>query len=192
MTRILPRTDSPARGVIGITGVGAIQLDYVHAVFGSFPLMLAVVAVLTMLLLAVAFRSVLLPAKAVVLNLLSLAATFGAITWFWQEGHGSRAVFGIPATGAITLWRRWERASCWMRPLCARSWSRRQSRLSAGGTGGFRGRSRRSSPRGPGRFPRCRRLPTEQIANQKPFRNILTTSMSLARLVEGGGLPAAR
>jgi putative drug exporter of the RND superfamily len=90
--------------VIGITGVGAIQLDYVHAVFGNFPLMLAVIAVLTFLLLAAAFRSVLLPAKAVLLNLLSLAATFGAITWFWQQGHGSQAVFGIPATGAVTFW----------------------------------------------------------------------------------------
>jgi len=91
-------------GVIGITGVGAIQLDYVHAVFGNFPLMLAVIAVLTFLLLAGAFRSLLLPAKAVLLNLLSLAATFGAITWFWQQGHGSQAVFGIPATGAVTFW----------------------------------------------------------------------------------------
>src|SRR6266567_2637823 len=42
--------------------------------------------------------------KAVVLNLVSLAATFGAITWFWQEGHGSQAVFSIQATGAITFW----------------------------------------------------------------------------------------
>jgi putative drug exporter of the RND superfamily len=91
-------------GVIGITGVGALQLDYVHAVFGNFPLMLAVVAGLTLLLLAGAFRSILLPVKAVVLNLLSLAATFGAITWFWQQGHGSQAVFSIPATGAITFW----------------------------------------------------------------------------------------
>jgi putative drug exporter of the RND superfamily len=91
-------------GVIGIAGVGAIQLDYVHAVFGNFPLMLAVIAVLTLVLLAGAFRSVLLPVKAVVLNLASLAATFGAITWFWQQGHGSQAVFGIPATGAITFW----------------------------------------------------------------------------------------
>ena len=91
-------------GVIGITGVGAIQLDYVRAVFGHFPLMLAVIAVLTFLLLAGAFRSVLLPAKAVVLNLVSLAAIFGAIIWFWQQGHGSQAVFGIPATGAITFW----------------------------------------------------------------------------------------
>jgi RND superfamily putative drug exporter len=91
-------------GVLGITGVGAIQLDYAHAVFGNFPLMLAVIAVFTLLLLAGAFRSVLLPVKAVVLNLVSLAATFGAITWFWQEGHGSQALFGIPATGAITFW----------------------------------------------------------------------------------------
>jgi putative drug exporter of the RND superfamily len=91
-------------GVTGIAGVGAIQLDYVHAVFGNFPLMLAVIAVLTLVLLTVAFRSVLLPVKAVVLNLVSLAATFGLITWFWQQGHGSQSVFSIPATGAITFW----------------------------------------------------------------------------------------
>ena len=35
---------------------------------------------------------------------MSLAATFGLLTWFWQEGHGSSAIFGIPATGAITFW----------------------------------------------------------------------------------------
>ena len=33
-----------------------------------------------------------------------MAATFGVLTWFWQEGHGSSAIFGIPATGAITFW----------------------------------------------------------------------------------------
>ncbi len=59
---------------------------------------------LTFLLLARAFRSAVLAAKAVLLNLLSLAATFGVLTWFWQEGHGSQAIFGIPATGAITFW----------------------------------------------------------------------------------------
>ena len=97
-------TASSLPGVIGIAGVGAIQLDYVHAVFGNFPLMLAVIAVLTLVLLTAAFRSVLLPVKAVMLNLVSLAATFGAITWFWQQGHGSQALFSIPATGAITFW----------------------------------------------------------------------------------------
>src|SRR4029077_13879170 len=29
---------------------------------------------------------------------------FGLLTWFWQDGHGSNALFGIPATGAITFW----------------------------------------------------------------------------------------
>jgi RND superfamily putative drug exporter len=91
-------------GVIGVAGDGAIELDYQHAVFGSFPLMFAVIALLTVALLARAFRSIVLAVKAVLLNLLSMAAAFGVMTWFWQEGHGSSAVFGIPATGAITFW----------------------------------------------------------------------------------------
>ena len=91
-------------GVIGVTGLGAIEQDYSHAVFGNFPLMFALIALVTFLLLARAFRSLLLAVKAVILNLMSLAATFGLMTWFWQEGHGSMAIFGIPATGAITFW----------------------------------------------------------------------------------------
>ena len=66
--------------------------------------MFGVIAGLTFLLLARAFRSILLAVKALLLNVVSLAATYGAMTWFWQEGHGSSAVFGIPATGAITFW----------------------------------------------------------------------------------------
>ena len=91
-------------GVIGVTGIGAIEQDYSHAVFGNFPLMFVLIAIVTFLLLARAFRSVLLAGKAVVLNVVSLVATFGLMTWFWQEGHGSHAVFGIAATGAITFW----------------------------------------------------------------------------------------
>ena len=87
-----------------MAGMGPIEQDYSHAVFGNFPLMFALIAIVTFLVLARAFRSVLLAAKAVVLNLVSLAATFGVLTWFWQDGHGSSAVFGIPATGAITFW----------------------------------------------------------------------------------------
>src|SRR5205807_1635904 len=91
-------------GVVGVAGVGAVQLDYIHAVINDFPLMLGVIAVLTFLLLARAFRSLLLPAKAVLFNLVSLSATFGLITWFWQDGHGSSQLFGVAATGAITFW----------------------------------------------------------------------------------------
>jgi putative drug exporter of the RND superfamily len=91
-------------GVVGVTGIGAVQQDYANAVFGNFPLMFSLIAVVTFLLLARAFRSIVLAAKAVLLNLLSLVATFGLMTWFWQDGHGSSAIFGIPATGAITFW----------------------------------------------------------------------------------------
>jgi putative drug exporter of the RND superfamily len=94
--------DTP--GVIGVTGDGAIELDYQHAVFGNFPVMFAVIALLTIALLARALRSVVLAVKAVLLNLVSMAAAFGVMTWFWQQGHGSSLVFGIPATGAITFW----------------------------------------------------------------------------------------
>jgi RND superfamily putative drug exporter len=99
------RNDIEGRpGVIGIAGEGPSELDYQHAVFGNFPLMFAIIALLTIVLLARAFRSIVLAVKAVVLNLISMAAAFGFMTWFWQEGHGSQAIFGIPATGAITFW----------------------------------------------------------------------------------------
>jgi RND superfamily putative drug exporter len=91
-------------GVIGVGGDGASLIDFDRAVYGDFPLMLSVIAVATFLLLARAFRSVLLAAKAVVFNLISLAAAYGVLTWVFQDGHGSMAVFGVPATGAITMW----------------------------------------------------------------------------------------
>jgi RND superfamily putative drug exporter len=91
-------------GVIGVTGVGNAQVDFLHAVYGNFPLMLLIIAALTYILLVRAFRSLLLPLKAVILNLVSLSAVYGLMVLFWQEGYGSEAVFGIAATGAVTFW----------------------------------------------------------------------------------------
>jgi len=91
-------------GVIGVAGVGAAQIDFLKAVYGNFPLMLTLIAVLTIVLLARAFRSILLPIKAVILNLITLAATLGFMVLFWQSGHGSNAIFGVAATGAVTFW----------------------------------------------------------------------------------------
>ena len=87
-----------------IAGTGAIIQDYFRAVFDNFPYVLLLIAIITYILLVRTFRSILLPLKAVILNLVSLAAVFGAVTWFWQHGHGSDAVFGVSATGAITFW----------------------------------------------------------------------------------------
>ena len=91
-------------GVIGMTGDGANLQDFSHAVYGRFPLMFGVIALLTLVLLTLAFRSIVLAVKAVILNLLSLTAIFGFMAWFWQEGHGSQTLFSISATGAITFW----------------------------------------------------------------------------------------
>jgi putative drug exporter of the RND superfamily len=99
---VLAAADRPE--VVGVSGTGPVQLDYTDAVYKKFPLVLLVIVVLTFVLLARAFRSVLLPLKAVVLNLISLAATFGGLVWFWQMGNGSDELFDISATGAITFW----------------------------------------------------------------------------------------
>ncbi|MEO8899816.1 MAG: MMPL family transporter [Candidatus Dormibacter sp.] len=90
--------------VVGVAGDGASLIDFGSAVYGNFPLMLTLIAIGTFLLLARAFRSVLLALKAVVFNLVSLAAAYGALTFIWQQGHGSDALWGIPASGAITMW----------------------------------------------------------------------------------------
>jgi RND superfamily putative drug exporter len=90
--------------VLGVSGIGADQIDFLKAVYGNFPLMLGLIAILTIILLARAFRSILLPVKAVLLNLLSLAATLGFMVLFWQYGHGSEAIFGVQETGAVTFW----------------------------------------------------------------------------------------
>jgi RND superfamily putative drug exporter len=89
---------------LGVTGIGAAQIDFLHGVYGNFPLMLTLIALLTYVLLVRAFRSLLLPLKAVLLNLLSLGATYGLIVLFWQHGVGSEAVFDITKTGAVTFW----------------------------------------------------------------------------------------
>ncbi|HWA66075.1 MAG TPA: MMPL family transporter [Mycobacteriales bacterium] len=94
----------PISGVVGVAGDGPTQQDYIHAVYGNFPLMFSVIAIITLILLTRAFRSLTLAIKAVLLNVVSMGATFGLLTYFWQNGHGSNAVFGIPATGAITFW----------------------------------------------------------------------------------------
>jgi RND superfamily putative drug exporter len=91
-------------GVLGVSGFGANQSDFIHATYGNLIELIAILAVLEFIILARSFQSVLLAIKAVILNLLGLGATFGFLTWFWQEGHGSKTLFSIGGTGAITSW----------------------------------------------------------------------------------------
>ena len=66
--------------------------------------MLLFVVLLTFLLLMRAFRSVLLPLKAVLLNLVSLGAAFGIIVFIFQKGHGAEEIWDVPATDSIISW----------------------------------------------------------------------------------------
>jgi RND superfamily putative drug exporter len=91
-------------GEVGVTGAGATVGDYFSAVYDRFPYVLALIALITFILLMRTFRSLILPIKAVILNLVSLAAVFGSVVFFWQMGHGSEAIFNVSATGAITFW----------------------------------------------------------------------------------------
>jgi len=82
-------------------GQAAQSADFLDAVYGNFPLLIALIAGLTFILLARAFRSLILPLKAVVLNLLSVAAAWGLMVIVWQHGFGSSAIWGIEATRSI-------------------------------------------------------------------------------------------
>jgi putative drug exporter of the RND superfamily len=87
-----------------ISGTAVSIIDQVHALYGYFPFILAGLALITFILLARAFRSLLLPLKAILANLISVAATYGVLVLVWQRGLGSEAIWGLPATGAITAW----------------------------------------------------------------------------------------
>ena len=75
-----------------------------HAVYGKFPYVLLFVLILTFVLLTRAFRSIVLPLKAVILNLVSLGAAYGIVVFIFQQGHGSEAIWNIHATDAVISW----------------------------------------------------------------------------------------
>jgi RND superfamily putative drug exporter len=102
--RVRTAVEGAVNGDVGVTGPGAVVDDYFSAVYDNFPYVLALIALITFVLLMRTFRSVVLPVKAVILNLVSLAAVFGSVVFFWQMGHGSNAIFSVSATGAITFW----------------------------------------------------------------------------------------
>jgi putative drug exporter of the RND superfamily len=89
---------------VRVGGIVAQNNDFVSAVYGNFPLMVALIAVLTFAFLARAFRSLVLPAKAILLNVVSIGAAWGVVTLVWQHGYGSDLLWGLPAAGSIPSW----------------------------------------------------------------------------------------
>ncbi len=103
LDRVRSSVRSAGSGV-HLGGLAAQNKDFIDAVYGNFPLMIALIALITFVLLARAFRSLLLPLKAVVLNVISVGAAWGVLELVWQTGHGSNLIWGISATGSITAW----------------------------------------------------------------------------------------
>ncbi|HEY8543397.1 MAG TPA: MMPL family transporter, partial [Acidimicrobiales bacterium] len=91
--------DAPFDEVV-VTGLGAELVDSNDALFERLPLALAIIGLITVVLLFLMFGSVLIPLKALVLNLLSLTATFGAMVWVFQDGHLS-GLLDFTATGGL-------------------------------------------------------------------------------------------
>ncbi|MBP2475554.1 RND superfamily putative drug exporter [Crossiella equi] len=72
-----------------VGGISARVSDSLDAIADGLPWMILVIVGATLVLMFLAFGSVLLPVKAVVMSALSLSATFGVLTWVFQDGHGA-------------------------------------------------------------------------------------------------------
>ncbi|WP_217913864.1 MMPL family transporter [Miltoncostaea marina] len=92
----------PGTVLVGGTVPGTAGFN--DAVYGNVAWVALVIVAVTYVLPARVFRSLLLPLKAVVFNVISIGAVWGFLVWFWQEGNGSGALFGIEPTGALTVW----------------------------------------------------------------------------------------
>ena len=90
----------PAGATVLVGGTTAALVDELSSLGATLPWMALLVVAATFVLLFLAFGSVVLPLKAIVMNVLSLSATFGAIVWIFQWGHLSR-LLQFTATGTI-------------------------------------------------------------------------------------------
>jgi RND superfamily putative drug exporter len=89
----------PAGREVLLTGTAQSNRDIVAAVLSRMPLVLGIIGVTTLALLFLLTGSVVLPLKAVILNVLSLTAAFGALVWIFQQGH--LWALGTTSTGTI-------------------------------------------------------------------------------------------
>ncbi len=82
------RNTNPGPGLTMQVGGGTGEIvDVVHSMYSAFPLAVLIVVLATYLTLFLQFRSLILPIKAVLMNALSIVASYGALVWIFQEGH---------------------------------------------------------------------------------------------------------
>lgn len=97
---IIPGVPELAGETVLVGGTIALQMDMTDALFARFPVVVALILAATFVLLLVLFRSILIPIKAVIMNLLSVVAAYGALVLVFQIGIGDW-LLGFHALGAI-------------------------------------------------------------------------------------------
>lgn len=85
-----------------VTGAPAFKLDIVERINRSLPPVLLFIFVVTFIILAIAFRSIVLPIKAVLMNVLSLGASLGIVVLVFQEGY-LKDLFQVTSTGTVFM-----------------------------------------------------------------------------------------
>ncbi|MCX5182372.1 MMPL family transporter [Streptomyces sp. NBC_00268] len=90
-----------AGGTLYIAGVTAAAIDVAGKLSDSLPGFIAIIVALALILLTIAFRSLLVPVKAVLGFLLSIAASLGATVWVFQYGHLG-GLLSVPSAGPVT------------------------------------------------------------------------------------------
>jgi len=90
----------PPGMMVSVGGTSMTVHDFVHILYQKFPWIIAFVVCVTALVLLLLLRSVVLPVKAVIMNVLSLLAGYGAVVWIFQDGH-LEWLFHFRSSGAI-------------------------------------------------------------------------------------------
>jgi putative drug exporter of the RND superfamily len=86
-----------------VTGDTAVTQDFNHTMKSRAPIVFAFVLGFAFLLLLLTFRSIVIPIKAIILNLLSVGAAYGVLVWIFQDGH-LQGVLGFHSNGAVVTW----------------------------------------------------------------------------------------
>jgi RND superfamily putative drug exporter len=102
-SELVPRTLGSTSAAVYVTGETAEIVDYRELMQKWLPIVFTFVLGFSFILLLVAFRSIVVPAKAILLNLLSVGAAYGLIVLVFQEGVGNE-LFGFPQVDAIEAW----------------------------------------------------------------------------------------
>ncbi len=101
---IVPQTIGRVSGAeVNVTGMTAGSKDFNDTMKSHLPLVFAFVLALAFILLLVTFRSIVIPIKAIVLNLLSVGAAYGILKLVFQDGHGE-SLLGFHSIAGVTSW----------------------------------------------------------------------------------------